>query len=33
MIAQKTMRAPLSDRDLLDNSPIIEANKIIKNWK
>jgi len=33
LIANKTMRAPLSDRDLIDNSPILSAHLSIKNWK
>lgn len=33
LIANKTMRAPLSDRDLIDNSPILSAHQSIKNWK
>jgi 4-hydroxy-tetrahydrodipicolinate synthase len=31
-IKNKTMRAPLSDRDLKDNSPLLKAHEEIKNW-
>ena len=32
VIKTKTMRAPLSDRDLTDNSAIIIAHEAVKNW-
>lgn len=32
MIANKTMRAPLSDRDLSDNTPLINAHEAVTEW-
>ncbi len=32
LIKNKTMRAPLSDRDLVDNSPLLLAHTKIKEW-